>query len=148
MICERLFFSLRCGGHFLDLFPKYIFISPTHLIMHCIFVLNIVQLWHNSTSLISRAVCEKTFYTRFTHLLRLQYCAFTYKSASDPCLFTTKTCIHYLGFKSKDCYLQVHLKKIENHEKGQYFLSLISESETRVLYRFITYSEIFQAFMF
>ncbi len=32
-------------------------------------------------------------------------------------------------------------------EKGQYFLSLISESETLILYRFITQSEIFQAFI-
>ncbi len=38
-------------------------------------------------------------------------------------------------------------KKFEYHEKGQYFLSLISESETHILYRFITQSEIFQAFI-
>ncbi len=43
--------------------------------------------------------------------------------------------------------LQGHLKKLEYHEKGQYFLSLISESETHILYRFITQSEIFQAFI-
>ncbi len=36
-------------------------------------------------------------------------------------------------------YLQVHLQKLEYHEKGQYFLSLISESETHILYRFITH---------
>ncbi len=36
-------------------------------------------------------------------------------------------------------------QKIECHELGQYFLSLISESETHILYRFITQSEIFQA---
>ncbi len=30
-------------------------------------------------------------------------------------------------------YTQVHLKEIEYHEKGQYFLSLISESETHML---------------
>ncbi len=36
--------------------------------------------------------------------------------------------------------MQVHLKKkIEYHEKGQYFLSLISESEMHILYRFITH---------
>ncbi len=35
--------------------------------------------------------------------------------------------------------VQVHIKKIEYHEKGQYFLSLISESETHILYRFITH---------
>ncbi len=35
--------------------------------------------------------------------------------------------------------IQVHLKKIEYQEKGQYFVSLISESETQVLYRFITH---------
>ncbi len=40
--------------------------------------------------------------------------------------------------------LQVHLNKFEQHEKGQYFLSLISESETHILYRFVTQSEIFQ----
>ncbi len=49
--------------------------------------------------------------------------------------------------KSK-LYIQVHLKKIEYHEKGQYFLSLVSESETHILYRFITQSDIFQAFIF
>ncbi len=43
--------------------------------------------------------------------------------------------------------IQVHLKKCEYHEKGQYFLSLISESETHILYRFITQSYIFQAFI-
>jgi len=36
-------------------------------------------------------------------------------------------------------YIQVHLKKKKYHEKGQYFLSLISESETHILYRFITH---------
>ncbi len=44
-------------------------------------------------------------------------------------------------------HLQVHLQKLEYHEKGQYFLSLISERETHILYRFITQSEIFQAFI-
>ncbi len=29
--------------------------------------------------------------------------------------------------------------KLEYHEKGQYFLSLISERETHILYRFITH---------
>ncbi len=43
--------------------------------------------------------------------------------------------------------VQVHLNKLEYHEKVQYFLSLISESETHILYRFITQSEIFQAFI-
>ncbi len=33
----------------------------------------------------------------------------------------------------------LNLKKLEYHEKGQYFLSLISESETHILYRFITH---------
>ncbi len=32
--------------------------------------------------------------------------------------------------------VEVHLNKIEYHEKGQYFLSLISESETHISYRF------------
>ncbi len=36
--------------------------------------------------------------------------------------------------------VQVHLKKKnEYHEKGQYFFSLISESETHILNRFITH---------
>ncbi len=34
-------------------------------------------------------------------------------------------------------FVQVHLKILEYHEKDQYFLSLISESETHILYRFI-----------
>ncbi len=37
---------------------------------------------------------------------------------------------------------------MEYHEKYQYFLSLISESETYILYRLITQSEIFQAFIY
>ncbi len=37
--------------------------------------------------------------------------------------------------------IQVHLKKNEYHEKGPYFLSLISESETHILYKFITHRE-------
>ncbi len=32
---------------------------------------------------------------------------------------------------------QVHLKKFDYHEKGKYFLE--SESETHILYRFITH---------
>ncbi len=35
--------------------------------------------------------------------------------------------------------VQVHIKKLEYREKGQYFLSLISESETHILNRFITH---------
>ncbi len=35
--------------------------------------------------------------------------------------------------------IQIHLKKCEYHEKVQYFLSLISERETHILYRFITH---------
>ncbi len=46
---ERGFFNLRGGGgHFFDIFQKYLFISPKRLIMHCIFVLTILQLLHNS----------------------------------------------------------------------------------------------------
>ncbi len=33
----------------------------------------------------------------------------------------------------------LHLKTFEYHEKGQYFFWLISESETHILYRFITH---------
>ncbi len=36
-------------------------------------------------------------------------------------------------------HIQVHLKKFEYDEKGQYSLLLNSESETHVLNRFITY---------
>ncbi len=36
---------------------------------------------------------------------------------------------------------------MEYHEKGETFLSLISESETHILYRVITQSEIFQVFI-
>ncbi len=49
--------------------------------------------------------------------------------------------------QSEECArIQVHLKIKMYNEKGQYFLSLISESETHILYRFIRWSEIFQAF--
>ncbi len=41
-------------------------------------------------------------------------------------------------------YINRYLKKCECHEKGQYFLSLISENEIHILYRFITQSQIFQ----
>ncbi len=34
------------------------------------------------------------------------------------------------------------------YQEGQYFLSLDLESETHILYRYITQSEIFQAFIF
>ncbi len=45
--------------------------------------------------------------------------------------------------------IRVHKKKkkINIMKKVNYFLSLISESETHVLYGFITQSEIFQAFI-
>ncbi len=45
-------------------------------------------------------------------------------------------------------YIQVNQKnKFEYHEIGQYFLSLISESETHILFRFIKQSKIFKAFI-
>ncbi len=53
---------------------------------------------------------------------------------------------HYWCILTKKCFanpnfitVQVHLKQLEYHEKGQYFLSLIIESETHILYRFITH---------
>jgi len=53
----------------------------------------------------------------------------------------TFTVTKFLNDMNINIHIQVHLKKIEYHEKGQYFLSLISESETHILYRFITQSE-------
>ncbi len=41
--------------------------------------------------------------------------------------------------KSYGAYIQVYLKKLEYHEKGLYILSVISESETHIFYRFITH---------
>ncbi len=38
-------------------------------------------------------------------------------------------------------------KKIEYLEKGQYFVSFISESETHILYRFITHRLKYQIFL-
>ncbi len=54
------------------------------------------------------------------------------------------------GFSHKCLPVQLQLEnryisKKFNIMKNQYFLSLISESETHILYRFITQSEIFQA---
>ncbi len=47
--CERGFFYFRGGGgHFLDIFQKYAFISPKCLIIQCIFVFTIVQLLQKS----------------------------------------------------------------------------------------------------
>ncbi len=55
--------------------------------------------------------------------------------------FKLKLCIMH----NSDCKICTGTsKKIEYHEKGQYFC-LISESETHIL--FITQSEIFQAFI-
>ncbi len=72
------------GGHFLDIFQKYTFISPKCLIIQCIFVFKIVQLLQkslHSTSLIS------------------------HRSPLLIHLFTTNTTfIHYFDFKSKHCY--------------------------------------------
>ncbi len=42
------------------------------------------------------------------------------------------------GTLPRDDKIQENLKKLEYHEKGQY-LSLISESETHILYRFIAH---------
>ncbi len=50
-------------------------------------------------------------------------------------------------FGVMQCILQVHLTKIELKKNDNILLSLISESETHVLHRFITQSEIFQAFV-
>ncbi len=50
-------------------------------------------------------------------------------------LFTTK-----IAMCANNINIQVHLKKNEYHEKGQYFLLLISESETHI-YRLISKSE-------
>ncbi len=38
----------RVFKNFFDIFQKYIFISSKCLLMHCIFVLTIVQLLHNN----------------------------------------------------------------------------------------------------
>ncbi len=57
-----------------------------------------------------------TYYLRNSNQLFIIYCPF----------FISK--IAYTG--------EFH----EFHEKGQYFLSLVSESETHILYRFITHS--------
>ncbi len=113
------------GRHFFDIFQKYTFILPKCLIMHCIFVLTIVQLLHNSLHTAQAWFHE--LYVRWptpgSHILRLQcVCspcvvrkrcrsstdwAFTQKSATDPWLFTTNTTfIHYFDFKSKLCYLK------------------------------------------
>ncbi len=47
--CKRWLFNLRGGGgHFLDIFQKYTFISPKCLIIQCIFVFTIVQLLQKS----------------------------------------------------------------------------------------------------
>ncbi len=50
-----------------------------------------------------------------------------------------KTC-QYSPVVFNDNIVQVDLHlQLEYHEKGQYFLSLISESETHILYRLITH---------
>ncbi len=49
-----------------------------------------------------------------------------------------------MHFEGKYRYIS---KKKKYLEKGQYFVSLISESENYILYRFITQSEIFQVFI-
>ncbi len=57
--------------------------------------------------------------------------------------FTCHKSLFRLGLRSPEHEsfdLQVHLKKGEYHEKGSYFFSLISESETHILYRFITHN--------
>ncbi len=41
-----------------------------------------------------------------------------------------------------------YISKKKCHENGKYFLSFISENETHILYRLITQSEIFQAFIY
>ncbi len=68
--------------------------------------------------------------------------------AGTHCLENKERELLLLHFKYIYIYthIQVHQKNIEYHEKAQYFLALISESETHILYRFIIKSEIFQAF--
>ncbi len=56
-----------------------------------------------------------------------------------------KNCHHLLTFMLFQTITGT--SQLEYHEKGQYFWSLISESETHILYRFITQSEILQAFI-
>ncbi len=48
LLWERIFNLKGGGGHFLDIFQKYKFISPKRLIMHCIFFFTIVQLFNCS----------------------------------------------------------------------------------------------------
>ncbi len=125
LLWEGIFSFEGWRGAFFRHFSKNIFISPKCLIMQCIFVLTIVQLWHNSLHTAQAWFHE--LYVRWptlgSHILRLQCvcspcavrkrcrsstdCAFTQESATDPWLFTTNTTfIHYFDFKSKHCYLK------------------------------------------
>ncbi len=120
LLWEGIFFYSRGGGgHFLDIFQKYVFISPKCLIMHCIF-LTIVQLLHNSLHTAQAWFHElyvKRTFTPGSHILHLQSvclvrkrcrsstdCAFTQESAPNPWLFTTNTFIHYFDLQSKHCH--------------------------------------------
>ncbi len=78
--CERGLFNLRGGGgHFREIFQTYIFILPTFLTMHCIFVLTLDQLLHNSLHIAQAWFCElcaRQCYIRFTHspfAVRMQF---------------------------------------------------------------------------
>ncbi len=75
--CERGFiFILRVGGgHFSDIFQKYIFISPNCLIMQCLFDFTLVQLLHNSLHTEQawfRELYVRQPFTPGSHILRLQ----------------------------------------------------------------------------
>ncbi len=70
------FFILRVGGgHFSDIFQKYIFISPNCLIMQCLFDFTLVQLLHNSLHTEQawfRELYVRQPFTPGSHILRLQ----------------------------------------------------------------------------
>ncbi len=87
--------------------------------------------------------CLRPFYI-FCHILVIIICV---KDHISRLMYQIKNIVFIYCISLCHVYLQVHIQKIEYYEKGQYFLSLTSESETHILYRFITQSEIFQAFI-
>ncbi len=87
-------------------------------------------------------LCTKLANFKFDVCYKSQYSwdwGRVYHGVASPLLFQNS-----VGIVSLSCLIYRYIqKKNEYHEKGQYFSSLISESETHILYRFITHGVIY-----
>ncbi len=132
------FFFLQLKGNFiLFVLPYYVFLSKTgysiekNIDWTCLnfcgkrpYATKFSLVWN-----ILLSCCLRPFYI-FCHILVIIICI---KDHISRLMYQIKNIVFIYCISLCHVYLQVHIQKFEYYEKGQYFLSLISESETHIL---------------